>query len=69
MLVNGTGGCSDKNTVMLNDKRGEEGKVYDVGNNNNDHHNLSQLRKRQDQMLSYFQGVMPGVVRQCSHPH
>jgi hypothetical protein len=36
-------------------------------NNNGD--NLSQLKKRQDQMLSYFQGVMPGVVRKCSHPH
>ena len=22
ILVNGTGGCSDKNTVILNDKRG-----------------------------------------------
>jgi hypothetical protein len=55
--------------MMLNAKRDEEDKVYDVDSSNNNSHHLSQLKKRQDRMLSYFQGVMPGVVRQCSHPH
>jgi len=54
--------------MMLNDKRDEEDEVYDVDNNNNNN-NLSQLKKRQDWMLSYFQSAMPGVVKQCSHPH
>jgi hypothetical protein len=53
--------------MMLNDKRDEEDEVCDIDNNNNN--NLSQLKKRQDRMLSYFQSVMSGVVRQCSHPH
>jgi len=55
--------------MMLNDKRGEEDKVYDVDSNNYSNRHLSQPKKRQDQMLSYFEGVMSGVVRQCSHPH